>query len=85
MHRPRREQAQMNDHTRQNLGRMNAHTCSTLVGTLAFAQPPRALAQRSVKSTARPRPRPCPLALIKPSQARLTSPRAHLRWPNAPP
>jgi hypothetical protein len=34
----------MNDHTRQNLGRMNAHTCSTLVGTPAFAQPARALA-----------------------------------------
>jgi hypothetical protein len=34
----------MNDHTHQNLGRMNAHTCSTLVGTPAFAQPPRALA-----------------------------------------
>jgi hypothetical protein len=34
----------MNDHTRQNSGRMNAHTCSTLVGTPAFAQPPRALA-----------------------------------------
>jgi hypothetical protein len=34
----------MNDHTRQNLGRMNAHTCSTLVGTPAFAQPVRALA-----------------------------------------
>jgi hypothetical protein len=34
----------MNDHTHQNLGRMNAHTCSTLVGTLAFAQPACALA-----------------------------------------
>jgi hypothetical protein len=34
----------MNDHTRQNSGRMNVHTCSTLVGTLAFAQPARALA-----------------------------------------
>jgi hypothetical protein len=34
----------MNDHTRQNSGRMNAHTCSTLVGMPAFAQPPRALA-----------------------------------------
>jgi hypothetical protein len=33
----------MNDHTRPNLGRMNAHTCSTLVGTLAFAQPACAL------------------------------------------
>jgi hypothetical protein len=34
----------MNDYTRQNLGRTNEHTCSTLVGTLAFAQPARALA-----------------------------------------
>jgi hypothetical protein len=33
----------MNDHTRQNSGRMNAHTCSTLVGTPAFAQLVRAL------------------------------------------
>jgi hypothetical protein len=44
VHLPRREQARMNDHTRQNLGRTNVHTCSTLVGTLAFAQPTRALA-----------------------------------------
>jgi hypothetical protein len=34
----------MNDYTRQNLGRTNGHTCSTLVGTPAFAQPARALA-----------------------------------------
>jgi hypothetical protein len=34
----------MNDHTHQNLGRTNVHTCSTLVGTPAFAQPARALA-----------------------------------------
>jgi hypothetical protein len=33
----------MGDHTRQNLGRMHGHTCSTLVGTPALAQPPRAL------------------------------------------
>jgi hypothetical protein len=37
----------MNDHTRQNLGRMSGHTCSTLVGTPAFAQPARALAAAS--------------------------------------
>jgi hypothetical protein len=37
----------MNDHTRQNSGRINAHTCSTLVGTPAFAQPVRALAPAS--------------------------------------
>jgi hypothetical protein len=34
----------MSDHTRQNLGRTNGHTCSTLVSTPALAQPPRALA-----------------------------------------
>jgi hypothetical protein len=37
----------MNDHTRQNSGKMNAHTCSTLVGTPTFAQPTRALAPAS--------------------------------------
>ena len=37
----------MNDHTCQNSGRMNAHTCSTLVDTLAFAQPACALALAS--------------------------------------
>jgi hypothetical protein len=35
----------MGDHTRQNLGRTHGHTCSTLVGTPALAQPARALAQ----------------------------------------
>jgi hypothetical protein len=35
----------MGDHTRQNLGRTHGHTCSTLVGTPALAQPTRALAQ----------------------------------------
>jgi hypothetical protein len=34
----------MNDYMRQNLGRTNGHTCSTLVGMPAFAQPARALA-----------------------------------------
>jgi hypothetical protein len=34
----------MGDHTRQNLGRTHGHTCSTLVGTTALAQPARALA-----------------------------------------
>jgi hypothetical protein len=34
----------MGDHTRQNLGRTHGHTCWTLVGTLALAQPARALA-----------------------------------------
>jgi hypothetical protein len=34
----------MSDHTRQNMGRMNGHTCLTLVGTPALAQPACALA-----------------------------------------
>jgi hypothetical protein len=34
----------MSDHTRQNLGRTNGHTCSSLVSTSALAQPVRALA-----------------------------------------
>jgi hypothetical protein len=34
----------MGDHTRQNLGRTHGHTCSTLVGTSALAQPARVLA-----------------------------------------
>jgi hypothetical protein len=56
VHRPRREQARMNDHTRQNSGRMNAHTCSTLVGTPAFAQPARALAPASGQVRRAPSP-----------------------------
>jgi hypothetical protein len=46
----------MNDHTRQNSGRMNAHTCSTLVCTSAFAQPPRALALASGQVRRAPSP-----------------------------
>jgi hypothetical protein len=42
VHWPRQEQAWKSDYTRQNSGRRNAHTCSTLVGTPAFAQPTRA-------------------------------------------
>jgi hypothetical protein len=34
----------MSDHTCQNLGRTHGHTCSTLVGTPALAQPAHALA-----------------------------------------
>jgi hypothetical protein len=34
----------MSDNMHQNLGRTNGHTCSTLVGTPALAQPPHALA-----------------------------------------
>jgi hypothetical protein len=46
----------MNDHTCQNSGKMNAHTCSTLVGTPAFAQPPRALAPASGQVRRAPSP-----------------------------
>jgi hypothetical protein len=46
----------MNDHTRQNSGRMNAHTCSTLVGMPAFAQPQRALAPASGHVSRMPSP-----------------------------
>jgi hypothetical protein len=63
----------MNDHTRQNSGRMNAHTCSTLVGTPAFAQPARA--RPSVRSSP-----PCALAcavpIKQPQGLGRTSPRA---------
>jgi hypothetical protein len=50
----------MNDHTRQNSGRMNAHTCSTLVGTPSFAQPAHALALASGQV----RRAPSPLAVL---------------------
>jgi hypothetical protein len=50
----------MDDHTRQNSGKMNAHTCSTLVGPRARSP------QRSVKSAARTRPRPCSPMPLKP-------------------
>jgi hypothetical protein len=46
----------MNDHTCQNSGRMNAHTCSTLVGTPAFAQPACALALASGQVRRAPSP-----------------------------
>jgi hypothetical protein len=46
----------MNDHTHQNSGRMNTHTCSTLVGTPAFAQPARVLASASGQVRRTPSP-----------------------------
>jgi hypothetical protein len=49
----------MNDHMRQNSGRMNAHTCSTLVGTPAFAQPARELAPASGQVRRVPSPAQC--------------------------
>jgi hypothetical protein len=65
-----------------NLTSLCAASCST-----PCQAPERALAF----ATARPghlsesRPRPCSPAPIKPSRACLTSPRAHLRRPDAPP
>jgi hypothetical protein len=57
----------MNDHMRQNLGRMNAHTCSTLVGTLAFAQPARALAPAFGQVRRAPSPLVVPTCAFKAS------------------
>jgi hypothetical protein len=57
----------MNDHTRQNLGRMNAHTCSTLVGTPAFAQPPHALAPAFGQVRRMPSPLAVPACAYKAS------------------
>jgi hypothetical protein len=58
----------MSDHTRQNLGRMNGHTCSTLVGTPALAQPVRAL------TPAFSQVRRAPLPLVVPARAYKSSP-----------
>jgi hypothetical protein len=57
----------MNDHTRQNLGRMNVHTCSTLVGTPAFAQPARALASAFSQVRGAPSPSVVPARAYKAS------------------
>jgi hypothetical protein len=57
----------MNDHTRQNMGRMSAHTCSTLVGTPAFAQPARALALAFGKVRHTPSPSAVPARAFKAS------------------
>jgi hypothetical protein len=64
----------MNDHTRQNLGRMNAHTCLTLVGTPAFAQPARALAPAFGQVRRAPSPSVMPARAYKasPSAPHLT-------------
>jgi hypothetical protein len=57
----------MNDHTCQNLGRTNVHTCSTLVGTPAFAQPPRALALAFSQVRRAPSPSSVPARAYKAS------------------
>jgi hypothetical protein len=67
VHCPRREQARMNDHTRQKSGRMNAHTCSTHVGMPEFAQPARALAPASSQVRRAPSPSAVPARAFKAS------------------
>jgi hypothetical protein len=69
----------MSDHTRQNLGRMNGHTCSTLVGTPALAQPARALAPAFSQVRRAPLPSAVLARAYKASRACLTSPHAHHR------
>jgi hypothetical protein len=58
----------MNDHTRQNLGRTNVHTCSTLVDTPEFAQPARALALAFGQVRRAPSPSAVPARAYKASQ-----------------
>jgi hypothetical protein len=57
----------MSDHTCQNLGRTNGHTCSTLVGTSALAQPARALAPAFSKVHRAPLPSAVPACAYKAS------------------
>jgi hypothetical protein len=61
----------MSDHTRQNLGRTNGHTCSTLVGTPALAP---AFSQV----------RRAPLPLVVPARAYQASPGAPHFTPCSP-
>jgi hypothetical protein len=70
----------MGDHTRQNLGRTNGHTCSTLVGTPALAQPARALAPAFSQV------RRAPLPSVVPARAYKASPGApHFTTRSPPP
>ena len=57
----------MSDHMRQNLGRTNGHTCSTLVGTPALAQPARALAPAFSRVCRAPLPSAVPARAYKAS------------------
>jgi hypothetical protein len=68
----------MGDLTRQNLGRMHGHTCSTLVGTPAFAQPARALAPAFGQV------RRAPLPSAVPARAYKASPGAPHFTPRSP-
>jgi hypothetical protein len=58
----------MSDHTRQNLGRTHGHTCSTLVGTPALAQPTCALAPVFSQVRRAPLPSVVPARTYKASQ-----------------
>jgi hypothetical protein len=60
----------MSDNTRQNSGRMNAYTCSTLVSTPAFAQPARA---RPSARSSPSRALTCVVPIKQPSPARSRS------------
>jgi hypothetical protein len=75
----------MSDHTRQNLGRTNGHTCSTLVGTPALTQPARTLTLAFSQVRRAPLPSAVLARAYKASPARLTSPHAHHRRPDTPP
>jgi hypothetical protein len=66
-------------HTRQNLGRTNGHTCSTLVGTPALAQPARGLAPAFSQV------HHVPLASVVPARAYKASPGAPHFTPRSPP
>jgi hypothetical protein len=68
----------MGDHTRQNLGRTHGHTCSTLVGTPALAQPPRSLAPAFGQV------RRAPLPSVVPARAYKASPGAPHFTPRSP-
>jgi hypothetical protein len=69
----------MSDHTRQNLGKTNGHTCSTLVGTPALAQPARALAPAFSQV------RRSPLPSAMPAHAYKASPGVPHFTPRSPP
>jgi hypothetical protein len=68
----------MGDHTRQNLGRTHGHTCSTLVGTPALAQPERALAPAFGQV------RRAPLPSVMPAHVYKASPGAPHFTPRSP-
>jgi hypothetical protein len=68
----------MSYHTRQNLARMHGHTCSTLVGTPALAQPACALAPAFSQV------RHAPLPSVVPARVYKASPGAPHFTPRSP-